>query len=112
MGRQRGNRGFVLISSCLILSMVFVYSNIMTMRMLTEHHAASHLREQLQALDLAQGSLEQLREDLYAFLTEEGGPQGLILLEKSRISGSGTPNFSEKTLSSPPCLILTCNFRS
>jgi hypothetical protein len=69
MNRRLNNRGFILISSYLVLSLFLVYSNAMTMRTIAQRMASDRLRDRFQALDLAQGSVEQLREDLHYFLT-------------------------------------------
>ncbi len=71
MRAPNGERGSVLISSFLAVSFFLVYSNAMTIRVLTQHRVADRLREQLQALDLARGATEQLRDDLHRFLTSD-----------------------------------------
>lgn len=69
--RVGNHRGIVLITSYLLLSLFLVYSNAMTIGTLTQRLAADRLRDRDQALDLAQGAMEQLREDLHSFLTTE-----------------------------------------
>ena len=66
-----GNRGFVLISSYLILSLFLVYSSTLSIRMLGQRLTADHFRDGLQALDLAQGASQQLQERFHEFLTSE-----------------------------------------
>lgn len=66
--RGGGHRGFVLITSYLILSALFVYTQIATMGALNQRVASDRLRERLQAVDMCQGALEQLSEDLSYFL--------------------------------------------
>ncbi len=66
--RQLNNRGFLLITSYMLLALLLVYSNALTMRTFTQQLANDQLRQRLQALDLAQGAAEQLKEDLYSFL--------------------------------------------
>jgi hypothetical protein len=70
MTRRRvrlNNRGILLISSYLVLSLFLVYSSAMTMRTTTQRMVTDRLRERFEASDLAQGALEQIREDLYTF---------------------------------------------
>jgi len=66
--RGKGNRGILLISSYLLLSIFLVYSNILTVRSINHHLAATTLRNQFQAQDLVRGGLEQLHEELFDFL--------------------------------------------
>ncbi len=61
------NRGIVLIVSFLMLTVFLAYSTTLTMRTMTERLATERKRESFQALDLAQGTLEQMREDFYRF---------------------------------------------
>lgn len=67
-----GNRGIILITSYLLLSLFLVYSSAMTMRTTHQRMATELLRQRFQAADLAQGALEQLREDLYQFFLFSG----------------------------------------
>ncbi len=69
MRRRLGNRGFVLVSSYLLLSVLLIYSNALTMGALNQQLAADQLRERLQATNLSQAAMEQLQEDLNYFLT-------------------------------------------
>lgn len=68
MSRRLGNRGSIILSAYLVLSVFLVYSNAMSVRTLTQARAADRLRDQFQAMNLAQGAIEQLREDLHYFL--------------------------------------------
>src|SRR3990167_5183180 len=74
--RVGSHRVIALITSYLVLSLFLVYSNAMTLGTLTQRLAADRLRDRYQALDLAQGAMEQLREDLHRFLTEYVYAQG------------------------------------
>ncbi len=65
--RQGTERGFALIGTYMVLSFFLVYSQVMTMRTMTERVAQDQYRAEAQALDLAQGAVEQLREDFYNF---------------------------------------------
>jgi len=67
--KRTDRRGFMLISSYVLLSIFIIYSNAIAVRTFTHAKAVDRLRERLQAADLAQGAIEQLREDLYYFLT-------------------------------------------
>ena len=58
--RITGNRGSILIASYLVIAAFLVYSNALTMRTLTQRVTLQRSIEQYQALDLAQGTLEQL----------------------------------------------------
>ncbi|MBI2104996.1 MAG: hypothetical protein HYT90_05410 [Candidatus Omnitrophica bacterium] len=69
--RPRDNRGFVLISSYLMLFLFFIYSNALTMQTMTQRTVADRAREQLQATNLAQGAMEQLSDEFYQFLAEQ-----------------------------------------
>ncbi|MBI4340975.1 MAG: hypothetical protein HY598_01690, partial [Candidatus Omnitrophica bacterium] len=69
--RRTSNKGFALIGSYLALAAVLVYSNLLTMRTMTERRAEQLLQEQLQAFDLAQGALEHLKEKLFEFVREQ-----------------------------------------
>jgi len=64
------HRGFILISSYLLLSVFIIYSSAMAMRTVTQGRVNARLGEQMQATGLAQGALAQLREDLHFFLTK------------------------------------------
>jgi len=66
-----GNRGFILISSYLLLSLFLVYSGTLSVRTFGQRLAADQFRAGLQALDLAQGASQQLQERFYEFLTSE-----------------------------------------
>ena len=66
----RSERGILVISAYLMLALFLVYSNTMTLNTVTQRVASDRLRERLQALDLAQGAAEQLREDVYEFLSD------------------------------------------
>lgn len=63
-------RGMLLISSLLIISLFLVYSSSLALRTSTQQRVADQLHDRLQALALAQGATEQLREDFFRFLTE------------------------------------------
>ncbi|MBI3323917.1 MAG: hypothetical protein HYZ92_01375 [Candidatus Omnitrophica bacterium] len=67
--RRRGNRGFLLIASYLLLSVFLVYSNAMVLHNMRQGLAMEQFRARVQALDMAQGALEQMREDLYHYLS-------------------------------------------
>ncbi len=69
--RRTSNKGFALIGSYLALAAVLVYSNILTMRTMTERQAEQVLEEQLQARNLTQAVMEQLRESVYDFLKNQ-----------------------------------------
>ena len=68
-GRRTGNRGFILISSYLMLFVFFLYSTALTVQTTTQRMVADHTREELQALNLAQGTLEQLGDEFFQFLS-------------------------------------------
>ena len=51
--RRLGHRGFILISSYLLLSLFLTYSSLLSVRTLSQRLATDHFRDQLQALDLA-----------------------------------------------------------
>ena len=68
---RRNNRGILLIGSYLVLSMFLVYSSTMMTRVTTHQQAAGQLADRLQARYLAQGSMEQLREDFYVYFTSD-----------------------------------------
>lgn len=69
--RLANNRGILLISSYLVLSLFLVYSSAMTMRTTSQQAVALRLREGFQATDLAQAGLEQLKEDFNVFYTSQ-----------------------------------------
>ncbi len=71
--REKDNRGIVLISSCLLLSIFLLYSNAVAMRTVNQQMTADRLRDRFQATDMAQAAATQLRADLSSFLTEEIG---------------------------------------
>ena len=62
-----GNRGVLLISSYLVLSLFLMYSSAMTLRTNSLRVTSDGLRDRFQAMDLAQGALEQVRNDLYEY---------------------------------------------
>jgi hypothetical protein len=66
-----GKRGILLISSYLVLSLFLVYSSAMTLRTSAQRLVSDHLRDRFHAMDLAQGALEQYRNDLYEFFREK-----------------------------------------
>ncbi|MBI3323919.1 MAG: hypothetical protein HYZ92_01385 [Candidatus Omnitrophica bacterium] len=68
--RRPGQRGFLLIATYVLLSVFLVYSNAMVLRNLSQGLAMEQFRGRVQALDLAQGASEQLREDVHYFLEE------------------------------------------
>lgn len=65
--RFGGNRGMVLIGTYIVLSALMVYSGTMTMRTATQTLAINALTNRHQALDLARGATEQLRDDFFRF---------------------------------------------
>jgi len=71
MMRQRrlGHRGILLISSYLVLSLFLIYSSAMTLRTNAQQMVSDRLRDRYQAMDLAQGAMEQLRGEFSYFLT-------------------------------------------
>lgn len=66
----RGNddRGFVLITTFMVIALFMVYGSSLTLRTLTQQRVEDQLRSRTQAVDLAQGAVEQLRAELYQFL--------------------------------------------
>ena len=68
-GRRADNRGFILISSYLMLFVLFLYSNALTVQTMSQRTVADRTREELQALNLAQGTLEQLGDEFFQFLS-------------------------------------------
>ena len=68
-GRRADNRGFILISSYLMLFVFFLYSNALTVQTMNQRTVADRAREELQALNLAQGTLEQLGDEFFQFLS-------------------------------------------
>ncbi len=66
--RPHDRSGFVLISSYLMLFLFFIYSNALTVQTITQRTVADRAREDLQALNLAQGALAQLGDNLYYFV--------------------------------------------
>jgi len=66
--RTSDNRGFVLISSYLLLFLFLIYSNALTVQTMTQRTVADRARDQLQATNLAQGAVEQLTDEFYQFL--------------------------------------------
>lgn len=69
--RLKNNRGILLVSSYFILSLFLIYSNALTLRTVTHRAATTYLHDRLQALDLAQGAMEQLRDDLYTYFASQ-----------------------------------------
>ena len=69
--RRGKERGFVLITSLMIMALFMVYGSSLTLRTMTQQLAANQLRSRTQAVDLAQGAVEQLRADLYRFLVND-----------------------------------------
>ncbi|MEK7878370.1 MAG: hypothetical protein AAB285_00775, partial [candidate division NC10 bacterium] len=65
---RRGKRGFALIGTYFLLAVLAIYSGSVTMQTMTQHSAVDRLRDRYQALDLAMGTTDQLRENLYATL--------------------------------------------
>ncbi len=62
-------RGSILIGSYLMLSMFLVYSNAITQQTISQRMASERLRQRMQAMDLSRGAMDQLREDLFSFLS-------------------------------------------
>lgn len=71
LARLRNQRGILLISSYLIVTALFLYSNTMVVRSLNQRIANDQMRNRLQDADLAQAAVEALREELYQFLTSD-----------------------------------------
>ena len=65
--RRLGNRGIILISSYLLLSLFLVYSNAMAVRTMSQTRVTDRFRDQLQATQLAQAAIEDMRENLFEF---------------------------------------------
>ena len=65
--RLRNRRGIILISSYLLLSLFLVYSNALALRTINQTRLSVRTHDQMQVLDLAQASAEQLRENLFEF---------------------------------------------
>lgn len=72
--RLREQRGVVLLSSYLLLSLFLIYSNAMALRTMHESRLTSLRRNQMQARYLAQAAGEQLRNDLDSFLQGTANP--------------------------------------
>lgn len=68
---SRQNRGMLLVSSYLLLSVFLMYANMMTLRAITQRMASEGYRALDQSRNLAQAAIEQLQEDLYQFLDEQ-----------------------------------------
>ncbi len=64
-----GRRGVILISSYLLLSFFLIYSSAITTRTANQTLAATHLKDRFLTMNLAQAAADQLREDLYKFVT-------------------------------------------
>lgn len=71
MTRHRGNRGIVLISTLMAVSMFLVYTNALTMRTLGQHAAVARATEQYQALDVAQAAVNQFVDEFHRFFRDE-----------------------------------------
>ncbi len=71
--RQAGekDRGFILIGSYLMLSLLLIYASGITTSTNTQQLAMSRLNDRYEALNLAQGAMDQFREDLFEFLRAE-----------------------------------------
>ena len=67
--RRLGRRGFLLLSSYFLLSLFLIYSGAMTVRTTTQRMVSDQLHDRFQAADLAQGAMEQLRDDFFRFLS-------------------------------------------
>ncbi|MBI2495788.1 MAG: hypothetical protein HYW10_04410 [Candidatus Omnitrophica bacterium] len=95
-----GQQGIALISSYLVLSVLLLYSSGMTMRAATQRLASDKLEDRVKALHLAQGAVEQMREDLYNFFRAQiyqNASQGdavsaLTWLDSLDPNSGGTPN--------------------
>lgn len=100
-----GNRhGMVLVSSLLVLSVFFIHLNLMAARTMTERVVADQLRQETQALYLAHGAAEQLREELFTFADGQvGGGQAMTWLDTfgadlANETTTTTPIFDVKTV--------------
>lgn len=67
--RLHDNRGILLISSYLLLSIFVLYTNALTVQTINQAQVADRTREQVQALNLAQGAMEQISDEFYQFLS-------------------------------------------
>lgn len=67
--KRFGQRGIAFISSYLVLSVLLLYSGGMAMRAATQRLASERLEQRIQALHLAHGALEQLKQDLYTYFS-------------------------------------------
>jgi len=67
--RVSGRRGMALISAYMVLSLILIYSGGMTMRAGFQRVTTERLQDRTQALQLAQGALDQLKENLYTYLS-------------------------------------------
>lgn len=70
MKRMPGSRGIMLITSYVLLSAFVLYANSMMIHSMSKSHEMGLLRDRLQALDLAQGASQQLREDVFFFISQ------------------------------------------
>jgi len=70
MSHRQAERGILLISSYLVLSLFLVYSSAITLRTSTQRMAADLLYDRHQATNAAQAALAQLRDDFYTFFAE------------------------------------------
>ena len=80
------NRGLLLISSYLLLSLFVLYTNALTYQTMTQRMVVDRTREQLQAMNLAQGGLEQIGDEFYQFL-------GTSVYENLTYQGQGDATF-------------------
>ena len=102
MGRK-DNRGVLLISSYLLLAIFLVYSNVLTMRAITQRLGTDRLRLQSQARDLAQASIENYKEQLYQFFSStvyqqhnQGNAVGAMRWLDALKTDSENPGFSNQ----------------
>ena len=68
---HRDRAGFILIGSYLMLSLLLIYASGITTSTNTQQLAMSRLNDRYEALNLAQGAMDQFREDLFEFLRAE-----------------------------------------
>ena len=61
-----GQRGYLLLASCMLLVGFIVYSGTITMHNTMLQLQATRLRDDAQAWELTRGAAEQLREQLYS----------------------------------------------
>ncbi|MBI2094400.1 MAG: hypothetical protein HYT88_06755 [Candidatus Omnitrophica bacterium] len=72
-------RGMVLIGTYLTLSLFLVYSSALFVRTSTQRLNTDRLRDRYQATNMAQGAIEQLREDVYTVVATISGSSGNAL---------------------------------